>query len=381
MENSEKRHLPKGIVPLKELVTRGDPSVRLCVEYEKPQPYVVPASIADNKDTQAASAELHRQFVSSRSVSPPGRSITYLKNCVVLPNSAIVTEGGAVILESCFPYADKTRILKMFEPWLFEEEGELFAKTTGMEVISKPVIYLREHGEMGFFHWMHSVFPRVDIIDSQGIPAEFALLIQSKAKFQAESLKLYNISDRELVKPSTTAPQFYQEVIFPSALVEKGDFWLRPPSIKKFYSNLVFDETLSPERVYITRQDAQMRRLTNESAVIDLLKQNDFVSVELARLSFVEQLNLFRQCKIVVGVHGAGLSHVVNMRATSGLLEILHPRRFWATYRALAARSSVHYGFVVGEDPDLTAAGDSFDFEVDLEKLQRVLSLTIEAVS
>jgi hypothetical protein len=63
-----------------------------------------------------------------------------------------------------------------------------------------------------------------------------------------------------------------------------------------------------------------------------------------------------------------------------GVLEILHPRRFWATYRALAARGQLHYAFAVGEDPGPSVEGDSFDFEIKLEKLDHMVNELSRAI-
>lgn len=369
-----------GIASLSSLITSSDPSVRLSVEYEKPQVYPVPASIAHPQDIANPSAELQHQFVRPRTVKPPGRSLTYLKNCIVLPNAAIVTAGGAIIQESCFPYNDRKRILRMFNPWIYEEDGKIVVNNSGLETVEQPTIYVREHGEMGFFHWMHSVLPRVDVIHNQHLPPDYQVLIQNKARFQVDSLGLLDLQGRTLVAPPDR-PQLYKELIFPSPLVVDGDFWLRPPSVKDFYSGLSLPVEDQPKRLYITRQDAAFRRLLNEDAVLALLQRYGFVPVELGKLKFQQQLALFRNAELVVGVHGAGLSHIVSMPTAKGLLEILHPRRFWATYRALAARGRLHYAFAVGEDPGSSVEGDSFDFEIDIQKLEAVIKQLAQAVA
>jgi hypothetical protein len=64
---------------------------------------------------------------------------------------------------------------------------------------------------------------------------------------------------------------------------------------------------------------------------------------------------------------------VIGMPRDAAVLEILHPRRFWPTYRAMSARRGLRYGFLVGEDQDPPGAGDGFDFEVDIDRLLGVL--------
>jgi hypothetical protein len=360
------------IQPIAELFRQGDRSARFSIQTEAPKPYFAAAAVADPQDLEGATDELRRQFVAPRLVMPPGRSLTYLRDCYVLPNAAIVTADGNIVRESCFPYTG-IWVPKFFAPWITEDEGSLQVDLAEPERIEAPAVYVREHGETGFFHWMHSVLPRVDVLTRHQVAEDFALLYDTGAPNQRDGLALCGLADVPLIRPNRDRPQFFSELLFPSALVEEGDFWLRPPSVAAFYNALPAPTMDGPGRVYITRQDASVRRLRNEAEVLALLKSRGFVSLELGAFSFPQQLALLRSCEFVVGVHGAGLSHIVSMPLGGRVLEILHPRRFWSTYRAMAARRGLGYGFVLGNDED--TAGDTFDFVVDIEKVGRVLSV------
>jgi Glycosyltransferase 61 len=64
------------------------------------------------------------------------------------------------------------------------------------------------------------------------------------------------------------------------------------------------------ERLYISRRNAGHRRVRNEDALVDLLAEYGFRSVQLEKLSFEEQVALFHRAEIVVGPHGAGLGTI-----------------------------------------------------------------------
>jgi capsular polysaccharide biosynthesis protein len=358
------------VQPIDRLIEQGDRSIRFSIRTEIPRPYFVPAAMASAQDLAHCSMELRNQFILCRNVLPPGRSLTSLRDCYILPNAAVVTSDGNVLRESCFPYTGSW-VSKFFGPWIEGDGVTYTVRLNDPEIIECPTVYIREHGEMGFFHWMHSVLPRVDVFRSHHLSNEHAVLCQSQASYQCDGLALAGMSNVKLITPNSQRPQFFRELLFPSPLVEDGDFWLRTLSVATFYDSLPAPFTNTLRRVYITRRDAEVRRLRNDVEVTQRLESLGFVSLELSAFTFPQQISLLRNCEFVVGVHGAGLSHLINVPTGGGALEILHPRRFWSTYRAIAARRGLRYGFVLGNDENIQ--GDTFDFDADIEKMISVL--------
>lgn len=363
--------IPVSVQSIDELLALGDASVVCQFETEKPCVYSVPEPLVDLDEVSGASEELLAQFVRPRLVTPPGRSVTVLQDVYVLPNAAIVTSNGHVIRESCYPYTG-IWVEKFFEPWLANVNSQFSARLDDAEFIETPAVYVREHGEMGFFHWMHSVFPRVETFINPGLSGDFALLCKSEASYQTEALALAGLQDAKRIEPNSTRPQFFKHLIFPSALVRDGDFWLRPPSVGEFYSRLPIVAASGSRRMYLTRQDASVRRVANECDLTDRLAALGFMTVELGKYTFSEQLSLFRECEIVIAPHGAGLSHIIGMPKGATVIEILHPRRFWPTYRAIAARRDLKYGFCVGQDNN-QEDNDMFDFQINVEQVVKLL--------
>jgi capsular polysaccharide biosynthesis protein len=366
------------ICKIDELIELGDASVVFQIPIEAGEVYIADPPFVDPLDLRIDSAELKRQFVEGRYVKAPGRSLTYLTNCYVLPNAAVVTSSGRVVRESCYPYPADDWICRMFAPWISGSGRRVVVETAASDEIDRPTLYVREHGEMGFFHWMHSVLPRLETFKASEMARNFAVLCQNRATYQSAGLQLAGLDVGRLLAPSREHPQFFKQLLFPSPLVDGGDFWLRPVSVARFYDRLRVPTPAGPQRIYVTRRDAAVRRLKNEDQLLDRLGRLGFKAVELAALPFGEQIGLFRASEFVVGVHGAGLSHVSNMPPGGRVLEILHPRRFWPTYRALAARRRLRYGFAVGTDGPPRITGDGFDFEIDVEKVAGLVERMLE---
>lgn len=63
-------------------------------------------------------------------------------------------------------------------------------------------------------------------------------------------------------------------------------------------------------RIYISRSDANSRRVTNEAALCQALEDRGFVAFTLGEMSLAGQARIFRGAETIVAPHGAGL---VNM--------------------------------------------------------------------
>jgi capsular polysaccharide biosynthesis protein len=68
------------------------------------------------------------------------------------------------------------------------------------------------------------------------------------------------------------------------------------------------------------------RRIANEEEVWRSVKEADTDAVvngvQLDRLSMIEQLELVSDTDILIGMHGAGLSHIIYLPQTSGVIEL-----------------------------------------------------------
>ncbi len=66
-----------------------------------------------------------------------------------------------------------------------------------------------------------------------------------------------------------------------------------------------------PKRIYISRNDAQLRRVKNEDAIVSILEKRGFQRITLKGVPMATQVQFFRQAEAIVAPHGAGLAHTV----------------------------------------------------------------------
>ncbi|TKX66099.1 DUF563 domain-containing protein [Halorubrum sp. SP9] len=102
-----------------------------------------------------------------------------------------------------------------------------------------------------------------------------------------------------------------------------------------------------PSRVYISRDDADERRVVNETQVVRLLEDYGFSRVILSNLSLAEQIVLFYQADVVIGPHGAGLLNAVYSEDVQ-VIEIFGDYRN-ACYYTMSGLEGISYACIIGE--------------------------------
>lgn len=87
--------------------------------------------------------------------------------------------------------------------------------------------------------------------------------------------------------------------------------------------------------------------------VRDLLPGHDVRGIQIDKLSMKMQLQLISETDILIGMHGAGLSHTLFLPPHAGLIE-LYPK-YWPTanrhFRAMAQWRHLHYSQWANSQP------------------------------
>lgn len=130
------------------------------------------------------------------------------------------------------------------------------------------------------------------------------------------------------------------------------------------------------ERIYLSRENARRRGLTNESELWAELKPAGFVKVRLEELPWPEQINAFRHAKVVVAPHGAGLANLAFCRPGTMVVEIFNRAYVHGCFWRLAALQGLDYRPVVADGAEPFSQGIScnrLDIEADIRLVRRTL--------
>lgn len=94
---------------------------------------------------------------------------------------------------------------------------------------------------------------------------------------------------------------------------------------------------------YISRSKAQVRRITNESEVLEGLKKLGVSVYWMEDLNFMDQIKLFSESELITGPHGAAYSFAIFSSPKTTLYEIYKGDRGKGHYPILAHNCNLKY--------------------------------------
>lgn len=114
------------------------------------------------------------------------------------------------------------------------------------------------------------------------------------------------------------------------------------------------------KRVYISRNDAAIRRVKNEKEVDESLARRGFETFQPGRMPFRDQVALFHSADIIVSPHGAGLANLMFCRPGTRMLEIFPSNFIDEGFLKLAKAMELKYDYLIAGDGDFKQ-----DFTID----------------
>jgi capsular polysaccharide biosynthesis protein len=295
--------------------------------------------------------------------SVPSQFVCTLRNAFLhIPSGAVITPDGRLIPES------------------ISNKVEFFLSRT--RVPSEPVSIEGRYATLmhrinrNYFHWMIDCLPRTYILSQMSDPQPVTLLVPaSAAPFQRLSLEwcLPNNVDVKYVPDEWVR---VEQLVLPSFPVDPP-LGLLPPECLDYVRTRIFERLglqriENPKRrIYVSRAGTGWKRVVNETEVTDLLAKFGFETIRPERLSLEDQVKLFHAAEMVAGGRGAGLANIL-FSTRIKVLEITAQAPFVGeVYFGLSQALGHQYHYLFTK-----RAGT--DYEVDLEKLEAVLTQMME---
>ncbi|MFN0065534.1 MAG: glycosyltransferase family 61 protein, partial [Chlamydiales bacterium] len=238
--------------------------------------------------------------------------------------------------------------------------------------IDEPVVSLTAGWQDAFYHWIYEVLPRFAILEKAGIAGGLKIYIDQGKRFQRESLNMLGIDTKQIIDASQFQGVRAKELIIPSIPIAPVQ-WVCEFLRDRLGRDL---PQKAPLRLYISRADAEKRRVRNELELDPILEKHGFQKVEMSRLPFREQAACFASAEIVVGPHGAAFAHLAFCRPGTPILEIFDPAYTHLCYWQIANGATLRYHFLFGEGeryPDGFDPHIDPDIEVDPKKFEEAI--------
>jgi len=168
------------------------------------------------------------------------------------------------------------------------------------------------------FHWLFdAILPLIAFLEARGGGAKLGLVVNAvRSEFQDITLAYlkarYGLTAIEPLAQHEAVRVPHLKANIPVPHIPRA---LQPPAGLSALDDLGrfieagSQEKDSPHRLYISRNDARLRRVSNEEQLLPLLEARGFQRLTLRGLSIARQVQLFRQAETIVAPHGAGLAH------------------------------------------------------------------------
>jgi capsular polysaccharide biosynthesis protein len=138
--------------------------------------------------------------------------------------------------------------------------------------------------------------------------------------------------------------------------------------------NLANSQSNGNNRIYISRNRSNRRKITNEKDLINVLKKYKFKIIYSEKISFEKQIKIFSNTKYILGLHGAGLSNLIWMKKKSYLIEIKPEIDLYLNcYFNLASLLNLNYHYLICKKKNMFVSSKNSNYEVDLSELKKRL--------
>ncbi|MFQ3577704.1 MAG: glycosyltransferase family 61 protein [Verrucomicrobiia bacterium] len=230
------------------------------------------------------------------------------------------------------------------------------------------------------YHWICDTLPRLLMIEGIQGNALPLLLPDSPptiAAYQQATLEWLRYQG-EIYRIPPDQPVRCRKLYVADATAPSGQ--QRPSLIQTVRSRLSKAIPLRsdlPERIYISREKASVRRVQNESSLRSVLESAGFETLYLEDLPPQRQAEHFKAASFIVAAHGGGMANLIYCRPGTPVLEIRNGRVVdFNCYFALANNLGLSFHYFKAEPID-ASRGNLSDLSVDVTKLERLIETLV----
>ncbi|MDC0598499.1 glycosyltransferase family 61 protein, partial [Gammaproteobacteria bacterium] len=259
------------------------------------------------------------------------------------------------------------------------------------EIIAKAGVFV-DACAANYAHWLSEVLPRIALFCAEDAYKDAAIVVNDDLHENImSSLALIAGSEREIITLPIGRALMIQELYLTSVVgYVPFDRRKKAPTGHShgIFSPQAFEavrERLSskeleiegqywPEKIFL-RRNSGTRKLTNIAEVESLLVAHNFVLVEPEKLSYLQQVHLFKNAKKIISPTGAALSNAIFCKPGAQVAVLMgkHKDMIYRYWHQMLAPLQVKISYVLGNIVQANDLGIHGDFLIEMNDLENLL--------
>ena len=226
-----------------------------------------------------------------------------------------------------------------------------------------------------YYHWIVESLPRLHFISDYIQSLQGIFIPKGLLPVMREPLYYFGFQEKQLIELEESLSYEVEHLLIPNYCSGLNvPYWVKSFFRSNSFSEYRYQQSIASKKIYISRSDASCRRMINEKDIIPLLESAGFQVLSLTGKSFSEYIQLFSSASTIVGIHGAGLTHIVFSNPGVKILEIQPHASFPPhVYHSLASIVGGQYFYINGEQEN--RCNKNGDFYLNSKLLKNFLDL------
>lgn len=257
------------------------------------------------------------------------------RNLYLLSKVAISAETGAMWIPNRCAFVESLGNNIHFYAWggLIDMMRKPFPLSTGM---------VTPCANLGYYHWLLDSMGQVLIARRKMGDHVKVLVSRHASRFLREGLHFFGIKDDDLVY--VDGPALVDKAVMVArnndlGVIFQDNIKVLRMEIEKRCANTV----KLFRKIYVSRRFERNRAIRNEDEVERVVRDAGFEVCYFEKMPFAEQIKTVSEAKVIMGIHGAGLSNIIAGREGLKVIELLNPTWFNTCFAQLASQLGFEY--------------------------------------
>ncbi len=202
-----------------------------------------------------------------------------------------------------------------------------------------------DHWASNYYHWVAHTIPTLHVLSRTGRPVRL-VLPEHMHSWQFETLDLFGLTSDAHLRMQQGRQYAFKALDYITFVNGSTDFAISDLS-RAAYARLrdITGASTQPTRrkLYIERGSSANRHVPNEAELADALEKLGFERVHPEALSLTEQIRLFSDAGMVMGMLGAGMANIAWCQPGTLVYELVPSHHINPCFAAMATQGELKY--------------------------------------